>query len=369
MKAIVKILLVVMMSLLPLTIIAQGAGGQIRRSAKKQAAISVPAKKKHKTKKQSSENQSVLQQEVTLEEAAGYDVIISCNVPTASFYIDGMANGTANGTRFLKTGTHIVKLEASGYEPMSQSIIVNSVSNSFSFTLKEEESKQSSILQRLVSNMVQVDGGTFTMGATSEQEKDADICEKPAHQVTISSFYIGKYEVTQEEWQAVMGNNPSYFKGNNLPVENVSWNDCQEFICKLNAITGKKFRLPTEAEWEFAARGGSRMSRFKYAGNNKIDHVAWYIGNSSLRTHDVGLLSSNVLGLYDMSGNVWEWCNDWYELYGLVPQINPIGPSFGTNHVFRGGAWNLIEWSSRVSNRNHNSSDYRGRNLGLRLAL
>ena len=154
--------------------------------------------------------------------------------------------------------------------------------------------------------MVEVRGGTFTMGATSEQEVDAFGDEKPAHEVTLSDYYIGKTEVTQALWKAVMGNNPSYFEGENLPVECISWHDCKTFISKLNALTGKNFRMPTEAEWEYAARGGSKSRGYKYSGSNTLDDVAWYSGNSDSETHEVGTKSPNELGLYDMSGNVSE---------------------------------------------------------------
>jgi len=152
--------------------------------------------------------------------------------------------------------------------------------------------------------MVFVEGGTFMMGATSEQESDAFDWEKPAHRVTLSDFYIGKYEVTQAQWKAVMGSNPSYFKGDNLPVERVSWGDCQEFIRKLNERTGLTFRLPTEAEWDYAARGGNRSRGYKYSGSDDPDEVAWYWDNSGIKTHPVGQKRANELGLYDMSGNV-----------------------------------------------------------------
>ena len=153
------------------------------------------------------------------------------------------------------------------------------------------------------------------MGATSEQGEDADSDEKPAHQVTLSDYYIGETEVTQALWKAVMGTNPSNFKGDSNPVEKVSWNDCQEFIRKLNSLTGRTFRLPTEAEWECAARGGNQSKGYKYSGSNKIKDVAWYDGNSKDKTHAVKTKPSNELGLYDMSGNVNEWCWDLYGAY------------------------------------------------------
>ena len=216
--------------------------------------------------------------------------------------------------------------------------------------------------------MIRVDGGTFTMGATSEQGNDAYDDEKSAHQVTLSSYYIGETEVTQALWQAVMGSNPSYFSGSNKPVESVSWNDCQDFIRRLNALTGENFRLPTEAEWEFAARGGNKSWGYKYAGSNNIDNVAWYYNNSNAKgenssdygTHNVATKSPNELGLYDMSGNVWEWCQDWYGSYSSGSQTN--------FRVSRGGSWFNSARDCRVSNRDDRIPDHRD-GLGLRLAL
>ena len=220
--------------------------------------------------------------------------------------------------------------------------------------------------------MVYVEGGTFTMGATSEQGSDAYNDERPAHKVTLSGYSIGQTEVTQELWQAVMGSNPSYFKGAKLPVERVSWNDCQTFITKLNQLTGKKFRLPTEAEWEYAARGGGKNSKgYKYAGSNTVGDVAWYDGNSSSTTHEVATKQPNELGLYDMSGNVWEWCQDRYgsSYYSSSPQTNPTGPSSGSYRVLRGGGWNYYAGYCRVSHRSGNYPDNRFSHFGLRLAL
>ena len=217
--------------------------------------------------------------------------------------------------------------------------------------------------------MVRVQGGTFTMGATAEQGSDAYSDEKPTHQVMLSSYSIGKTEVTQALWQAVMGSNPSRFKDSNLPVEQVSWEDCQTFIRKLNALTGKTFRLPTEAEWEFAARGGNKSQGFKYSGSNTLSNVAWYDDNSSNKTHPVATKAPNELGIYDMSGNVWEWCNDWCGDYTSASQTNPTGPNSGSYRVFRGGSWYNRARHCRVSNRYYLSPSYRDNDLGLRLAL
>ena len=217
--------------------------------------------------------------------------------------------------------------------------------------------------------MVKVEGGTFMMGATSEM-KNPNSNEKPVHQVTLTNdYYMGKYEVTQALWQAVMGSNPSEYKGDNLPVETVSWNDCQKFISKLNSLTGRKFRLPTEAEWEYAARGGKKSRGYQYSGSRKISDVAWYEGNSRSKTHPVGRKQANELGIYDMSGNVWEWCSDWYGSYSSSSQTNPMGSDSGAKRVRRGGSWCYIARICRSSYRYGDAPDCRGLYLGLRLAL
>ncbi len=218
--------------------------------------------------------------------------------------------------------------------------------------------------------MVAVKGGTFTMGATSEQGSDAFDSEKPAHQVTLSDYWIGETEVTERLWTAVMGSNPSYYKiGDSYPVEAVSWEDCQTFISKLNSLTGETFRLPTEAEWEFAARGGTQSQGCKYSGSNTIGNVAWYTDNSGSAKHPVATKAANELGLYDMSGNVWEWCQDWYSssYYSSSPSTNPTGPTTGSYRVDRGGSGSSSAWGCRVSYRSRNEPSLRG-NLGVRLA-
>ena len=219
--------------------------------------------------------------------------------------------------------------------------------------------------------MMPVEGGTFTMGGTEEQGSEAQSSEKPAHEVTLSSYSIGQTEVTQELWVAVMGNNPSIFNDNlQRPVEQVSWNDCQEFIAELNRLTGKHFRLPSEAEWEFAARGGNSSKHYKYSGSNNVDEVAWYSGNRpTYGTQPVATKKANELGLYDMSGNVYEWCQDWYGSYSSASQTNPTGPSSGSYRVLRGGCWNDDARICRVSYRYGGDPAYRGSHNGLRLAL
>ena len=221
-------------------------------------------------------------------------------------------------------------------------------------------------------NMVKVDGGTFTMGATEEQGGYANDDEKPAHSVTLDGYMIGQTEVTQALWQAVMGDNPSEFKGDDQrPVESVSWDDCQEFIKRLNAETGKHFRLPTEAEWEFAARGGNKSKGYKYSGSNTLGNVAWYDDNSGSTTHPVGTKTANELGIYDMNGNVYEWCSDWYDdkYYSSSPNSNPQGPSSGPCRVRRGGSWFFNDRFCRVTFRNRINPGFRYDYLGLRLSL
>jgi formylglycine-generating enzyme required for sulfatase activity len=218
-------------------------------------------------------------------------------------------------------------------------------------------------------DIVFVQGGTFTMGCTSEQGDDCGSAERPVHQVTVSSFNIGKYEVTQAQWKAIMGNNPSYFKGDKLPVEQVSWNDVQEFIRRLNAATGKQYRLPTEAEWEYAACGGDQRNGYKYSGGNNIGNVAWYDSNSGNATHAVGKKQANELGIYDMSGNVWEWCSDWYGAYSASAQTNPTGPASGSDRVVRGGGKDAGASDCRLTIRYGNSHGSGDVDLGFRLVL
>jgi len=232
-------------------------------------------------------------------------------------------------------------------------------------------------------DMVFVQGGTFKMGCTAEQ-RNCNGDEKPVHNVTLGDFYIGKYPVTQKLWGQVMGSNPSKFKKNakqsytvlfaeedNFPVENVSYMMVQEFIEKLNAKTGKRYRLPTEAEWEYAARGGNKSKGYIYSGGNYIDDVAWHSGNSQGKTHAVGGKEPNELGVYDMSGNVWEWANDWKGAYSSSDETNPKGPNKGgidNDRVFRGGSWNYNAKNCRVSKREKASQDYKAPHGGFRLA-
>ena len=215
--------------------------------------------------------------------------------------------------------------------------------------------------------MIRVDGGTFTMGATWKEKVDPDYINKPKHSVTLSSYFIGETEVTQALWETVMGNNPSQFKGSSRPVEMVSWEDCQIFIEKLNSLTGQHFRLPTEAEWEFAARGGNRSKGYKFSGSNHLSSVTW--GDNEDETHPVKTKIPNELGIYNMSGNVQEWCQDYYEAYSSEPQTNPKGPETGKWRITRGGGWDCTYSYFRVFDRVYREPDFRWSSLGLRLAM
>ena len=224
-------------------------------------------------------------------------------------------------------------------------------------------------IQQLINNMVLVEGGTFMMGSNEDDN------EKPIHQVTLDTYHIAKHPITQAQWVAVMGNNPSYFKGDNLPVEMVSWDDVQVFLQKLNAkyppLGGKGgyYCLPTEAQWEYAARGGKHSKGFEYAGSNNIDEVAWYEDNSNSKTHPVEQKKPNELGLYDMSGNVWEWCQDWYGKYPQSHVNNPQGAATGSYRVLRGGSWRNFPQDCRVAFRDSYAPAYRDYDLGFRLAV
>ena len=318
---------------------------------------------------------------------------------TATVLVDNKmvngSNGVAQTT--LPVGQHSYIVACNGYESEEGMVKLKaSAPSNIQITLTKEATAiqqntvsqptvaQQPVVQPTVSNsdnitipvkdgisidMVHVEAGTFTMGATPEMENPFDN-EKPAHQVTLTNdYYIGKYEVTQALWEAVMGKNPSNFKDDNLPVEKVSWDDCQKFISKLNKITGKTFRLPTEAEWEFAARGGNKSRGYQYSGSSDLSDVAWYEDNSVNGTHAVGSKQANELGIHDMSGNVYEWCQDWKDFYSSSSQVNPTGANSGSYRVSRGGSWNITARHCRSSYRSINSPDIRINFLGLRLAL
>lgn len=263
----------------------------------------------------------------------------------------------------LSTGTVIETTSSL----IPSSVIPNPVS--FNNTATKPNSLTIHLKKGIAIELMKVEAGSFTMGAASVIEKP-DANEKPAHEVSLSqNYYIGKYEVTQEVWKAVMGNNPSKFKGTNLPVEMVSWKDCQKFIAKLNRMTGMQFRLPTEAEWEYAARGGNKSKGYQYSGSDNLEEVAWYDENSRKRTQPVGTKKANELGIYDMSGNVMEWCQDWFGFYVGTARKDPSGPYTGTFRINRGGCWHSYPWYCRSTSRNKQSPNDSYFNLGLRLAL
>ena len=302
----------------------------------------------------------------------------------ADVYVDGKKIGQSprvfNG---IMVGNHKVEIKKDGYGTDSKTVNIlegqtatlagvlttNSSSSVASGFSSSGNTITIPVKDGISIDMVRVEAGTFTMGATPEM-KNPDGDEKPTHQVTLTNdYYIGKYEVTQALWQTVMGNNPSKFKGDNLPVEQVSWDDCQEFIRKLNRITGKMFRLPTEAEWEYAARGGNKSRGYQYSGSNNLSNVAWYDDNSGWGTHAVGTKQPNKLGIYDMSGNVLEWCQDWYGEYNSSSLVNPTGANSGSYRVIRGGSWRGAALICRSSCRYNYAPGDRGYDLGLRLVL
>ena len=299
----------------------------------------------------------------------GREIQFICNVPDAQLEIDGQRMNSANGTYMLTYGQHNLRATAADYREYFYTLNVSESGNrSHSITMQSIMKDEETFTVNGVSfTMKLVEGGTFRMGSINSDEK-------PVHSVTLNSYYIGETEVTQALWKSVMGSNPSYFKGDNLPMEQVSWNDCQEFIRKLNQKTGKQFRLPTEAEWEYAARGGKKSRGYKYAGSNTLRDVAWFglthnNGNSGDMTHSVKTKSPNELGLYNMSGNVWEWCSDWYGSYSRGSQTNPQGPSSGSSRVLRGGSWHYSEWFCRVSYRFCCDPDCKYNYFGFRLCL
>lgn len=229
--------------------------------------------------------------------------------------------------------------------------------------------EQKVAIEQILAEMVECQGGNFYMGGTAEQRDDAADDETLQH-VTISTFHIGRYEVTQAQWRTIMGSNPCLVKNDSLPVDNVSWDDCQEFIDKLNAMSGRTFRLPTEAEWEYAARGGAQMTGMPYSGSENYLAVAWCKDNSDGDAHNVGTLEPNELGIYDMSGNVWEWCADWYGKYVTDKEVtDPQGADKGNTRVLRGGAYYTDRLSVRVSSRSSDEPKHRQYGTGLRLAI
>ena len=295
----------------------------------------------------------------------GKNVTITSTPEGVNLYIDNVSVGTTPYSGHLLFGTHILGIEKDG-KKSERRVEIQMSGGETDFVLSFF-SPFTETLKGVKIDMVSIKGGTFMMGSPSnESGRDNDEVQ---HQVTLKSFIMGTHEVTQGLWKAVMGNNPSNFNGDNLPVESVSWNNVQEFIKKLNQLTGKKYRLPTEAEWEYACRGGSTTAYCFGDNSNSLGDYAWYDNNSGNRTHEVGTKKPNAWGLYDMHGNVLEWCNDWEADYPTTPQKDPTGPSSGSNRVNRGGSWNNNAQNCRSANRNNNNPDNRNNNLGFRLAL
>ena len=281
----------------------------------------------------------------------------------ADIYVDGTKVATTRFEGALAFGSHTAYAMQGGKKSGEKNINISMQGGDVpAVTFAFIENKTFTV-NGISFDMVFVEGGTFQMGSNEGYDD-----EKPVHQVTLSDYYIGQTEVTQGLWQAVMGSNPSDFKGAKNPVNKVSWNDCQDFTRKLNSLTGANFRLPTEAEWEFAARGGNKSRGYKYSGSDNLGSVAWYEDNSGNKAHPMGGKSPNELGLYDMSGNVWEWCADRFGSYPSSSQINPTGPSSGSNRVRRGGSWFSITMFGSVTNRYSGTPSLSDNDLGLRLA-
>ena len=308
----------------------------------------------------------------------------------ADIYVDGKKLGQSprvfNG---LLVGNHQVEVRKDGYTTDSKTVtILEGQTVSIAGTLSARITNSSNNSEDLSNTstysfgntltipvkdginieMVKVEAGTFRMGATPEMRNPWDE-EKPVHKVTLTKdYYIGKFEVTQALWKVVMGDNPSKFKGDNRPVEMINWDDCQKFISKLSYMTGRNFRLPTEAEWEFAARGGNKSRGYQYSGSDNLEEVAWFGKNSRKKTHPVGTKQANELGIYDMAGNVWELCQDWNGKYPSTPLVDPTGPNSGSYRVCRSGSW-YHSYRHCHSSFRINSGSEKSEKCGLRIVL
>lgn len=289
------------------------------------------------------------------------------DIADVSALIDYLLGGDASEVNEVNADT-----DANGDVSIADvSMLIDYLLGSTELPPKEEDGMVEYTVNGVTFKMVKVDGGTFTMGATEEEDADYQVFKgSPKHQVTLSKYWIGQTEVTQELWAAVMGSNPSTDQSNlQYPVNSISWEDCATFISQLNQLTGKQFRLPTEAEWEYAAKGGAKSMGYVYSGSDNLDEVAWFSTNSESRLHQVGTKKANELGLYDMCGNIDEWCNDWYSLYTADPVENPTGPETGMSRIHRGGRWNASAMYCRLTRRDGFAPGVTRNYLGLRLAL
>ena len=319
---------------------------------------------------------SASQQQAAEETPTSQFVIFQVSPANATIELNGETLPVHNGsaTKMMPFGSYDYRVQAPDYMPQAGKVVVDDPQQPHvvSALLKREGEDRLVTVGSVTFTMIPVKGGTFQMGATKEQTGEARKDEKPVHTVTLDNFQIGETEVSQALWREVMGSNPSTYKGNDLPVTNVTWEDCQEFIKKLNERTGKQFRLPTEAEWEFAARGGTASKGYMFSGSDEVRSVAWHNRDSNRDRHNgpyaIKSKDPNELGIYDMSGNVNEWCQDWFGDYTADPQTNPQGPATGKEHVYRGGSWWYYGMSCRVSRRNSGVKDVRGV-IGLRLAM
>ncbi|MFA5648214.1 MAG: formylglycine-generating enzyme family protein [Bacteroidales bacterium] len=299
-------------------------------------------------------------QKLEFSMTSGKEVIITSDQDSTLVYIDNEKEGVAPLKIWLKYGSHNIKLQRGALTTIETIEVAHGGSKDYSFTL-------SNTVDPFEGQLVFVKGGTFKMGDLSG---DGSREETPVHQVTVNDFYMGKFEVTQSQWESIMGSNPSHFNGcPNCPVERVSWIDVQEFLVKLNELTGKSYRLPTEAEWEYAAKGGSKSRGFLYSGKNNVNFVAWYSGNSGNKTNPVGQKEPNELGIYDMSGNVWEWVNDWFNYYTETPKDNPTGPDNGDGRIVKGGSWFGHAGGNRVSCRGSDEPVNKRSYIGFRIVV
>ena len=293
-------------------------------------------------------------------------VVTIASEPTGvALSIDGSQVGQTPFSGNLTFGSHVLQIQQ-GEKKAEKTVSITHGKGETSFSLSFGFKSFTETVNGTTIEMVAIKGGTFQMGSNEGRSQ-----EKPMHPVTVSDFIIGKTEVTQAQWVTVMGSNPSHFRGDNLPVENVSWNDVQDFLSKLDAKTGKNYRLPTEAEWEYVA-GGGENNRTIYCGTKDgsiLDNYAHWTKNSNRTTHPVGSKQPNQLGLYDMCGNVYEWCSDWYGVYNNSPQNNPQGASSGSSCVLRGGCWFCFIEDCNSVFRTNGTPDYRSITTGFRLAL